>query len=256
MSLVVLGFVIFLLFWYLGSLLIGKYLPPPHVVFPTITENLYESRYFESIGLPPGGYAPHLWSTFVTVLIGVSLGYVAGCITGFASAMSRVVFQMLAPVAWVLGAAPIMVVAPFFLIWFGVSEASKIILVALYTALTMHLYALRSITLLAPAYLEYARTLGVSNGVILRRVLIPSSLPARIGGLRIALAAAWGLAAVTELLGSSSGIGRVIIATWGVYDLGAMMGAIVLIGIVAVLCDAVVVAERRHLLRWMDRGDK
>lgn len=244
------GIITFLGLWYLCSFAIGEYFPPPHLVGEAIVNNLTSSRYFSSIGLPSGGYGPHLVATTKTVVGGVLVGVCCGCLTGFASAYSAYIKKVLAPVVWLFGASPIMVVAPFALIWFGVSAASKIVLISLYTAVTIHVFALQASETANARLVEFARTQGASRFFCVVNVSLPAAVPQVFGGIRIALAAAWGLAAITELLGSVEGIGRVIIATWGMYDLASMMGGVALIGLLAVFLDALVVFARSRIVHW------
>ena len=90
--------------------------------------------------------------------------------------------------------------------------------------------------------------------MVFRRVSLPGSVPELFGGLRAALGAAWGLAAITELLGTDRGIGRVIITTWGVQDLVSMMGGLLLLSLIAVAADALLMAARHAATRWMPDG--
>lgn len=245
------GVALFFVIWTLGHLLIGRYLPPPWTVIAAAAGNFFDSRYFTGIGLPPGGYWPHLVSTTATALSGCAIGAAIGTLTGLGSAHSQVLHQITRPIAAILGTVPILVAAPFFLIWFGVSEAAKVILVAFYSAVVLHLYALRAVENLPPAFSEYARTLGAGPGMIFRRVSMPGAVPALFGGLRAALGAAWGLAAITELLGTDRGIGRVIITTWGVQDLVSMTAGLFLLSLIALAADALLMLARRYATRWM-----
>lgn len=245
------GVAIFFGLWTLGHVMIGRYLPPPWQVIAAAVANFTDSRYFVGLGLPQGGYWPHLVSTTGTALLGCVIGSLIGTLTGLASAHSNVIHQITRPIAAILGTVPILVAAPFFLIWFGVSNAAKIILVAFYSGVVLHLYALRAVEHLHPYYREYARTLGASPWMVFRRVSLPGSVPELFGGLRAALGAAWGLAAITELLGTDRGIGRVIITTWSVQDIVSMMGGLFLLSLIAVLADALMMAARRAATRWM-----
>jgi ABC-type nitrate/sulfonate/bicarbonate transport system permease component len=245
------GFVIVLAAWWAAHLLVGRYLPTPYEVLLMGVENLFTSRYFVGLGLPRGGYSVHIVSTTETVLIGVGLGCFFGSLTGIAGAYSRTVRQIFAPVSALLGAVPILAAAPFFLMWFGVSVTSKLALVSVYSAFVFDLYAFRAAGSVNPRFCEYAWTLGASRRTTFFRVNLPAALPEIFGGARIALGSAWGLAVITELLGSTTGIGRAIIATWGVYDIAGMMAAVLWISVVAVLLDACLMWGRRWSLRWM-----
>ncbi|WP_424930683.1 ABC transporter permease [Amaricoccus tamworthensis] len=246
------GVVLFFAVWYLGHVLIGPYLPMPHVVIGTALRNLVSSAYFVGIGLPEGGYMPHLLSTTRTAMLGCLVGGAIGILSGLLSAHSAVVYQITRPVAAFLGTIPILVAAPFFLIWFGVSDLAKIVLVAFYSAVALHINALRAVEILPPHYLDYARTLGAGHGTVFWRISFPGSVPQLFGGLRNALGAAWGLAAITEILGTQHGLGRVIIATWSVQDITTMMGGLFLLSLIAVVADAILMAARARALRWAD----
>lgn len=81
-------------------------------------------------------------------------------------------------------------------------------------------------------------------------VRLPGAMPEIFGGLRIAFAAAWGLAAVTEMLGGQYGSGRVLIALRSVYDLTGIMAIVLLLALLAILLDGVIVAARFVALDW------
>lgn len=245
------GIALFFLVWTLAHLLIGRYMPSPAMALEAAASNLVESRYFLGLGLPEGGYLPHLVSTTKTALLGSIAGGAIGILCGLISAHSQTVFQIMRPLAAIFGTIPILVASPFFLIWFGVSDSAKIALVCLYSAVVLHLYALRAVEHIHPSYSEYARTLGAGPLAVFARVSLPGCIPELFGGMRMALAAAWGLSAITELLGTDRGIGRVIITTWGVQDVTSMMAGLFLLSLFAIVADALLMAARRYATRWM-----
>jgi ABC-type nitrate/sulfonate/bicarbonate transport system permease component len=97
-------------------------------------------------------------------------------------------------------------------------------------------------------------TLGGSPKSIFRWVYLPASIPEVLGGFRIALAGAWGLAAIAELLGAQQGAGFLIKFFSSAFRLDAMVAVVVLIGAVAIIFDAVVVLVGRYLTRWVESG--
>lgn len=246
------GLVGLIIVWHALSILIGRGLPPPAAVWAAVSANLLESRYFVGLGLPAGGYATHIVSTTWTVLWGGAIGTAIGVSLAMAAARFRLLEDMLAPVVSVLGNIPILVAAPFCLIWFGVSDTAKVALVSFYSAVVVYVYSVRSIGHVAPRFCEYARTLGASRRRQLFEVLLPGAIPEIFGGVRAALGASWGLAAITELLGSRTGIGRMITATWAVQDLAAMAGGIILLGLVGLLTDCALLGLRRMLTPWVE----
>lgn len=244
---------VLLILWTAAHLAIGRYFPSPVDAVGSAASNLTGSRYFEGLGLPAGGFVPHLISTTKTTLIGCLLGSGIGIASGLLSHHSSVVFQVTRPIAGILGTVPILVAAPFSLIWFGVSDDAKIFLVAFYSAVTLHIVALAAVANLNPFYAASARSLGADGASVFLRVSLPGSMPDIFGGLRTALSAAWGLSTITELLGTDRGIGRVITACWAAQDMTALMAAIMLLSVIAITADAILMAIRDRALHWAPR---
>lgn len=184
------------------------------------------------------------------MLLGGGIGALIGVVTGLVSAENRTISDAFDPVVTLLGTIPIVIMAPFFLMWFGLSGAAQIALVAIYTATVLHLFAFRGARNLPVAFLDYAATLGASPAQRFRSVRFPGALPEIFGGLRIAFSAAWGLAAVTEMLGGQYGSGRVLVALRSVYDLTGIMAVVLLLGVFAMIVDGIILALRSYVLRW------
>jgi ABC-type nitrate/sulfonate/bicarbonate transport system permease component len=238
--------------WYLAFWLIGRYMPPPHEVLANAARNLVASDYFVGLGLPQGGYLPHLLYTAMTVVIGVTIGVGLGCLLGLLSARWRVADQITEPIVSTFGTVPILVAAPFFLIWFGLVASAQLILVAFYTTMIMHIYSLQAVRNVHPKYVEFARTLGADSGAIFLHVMLPGAVPEIAGGVRVAFAASWGLAAIAELLGSRYGVGYAILTFESVYDLTSIMTIILLLGLIALAMDWLIGRARAWIARWAE----
>lgn len=228
--------------------------PSPAAVAQNIVFNLTSSERLPGIGLPRGGYLPHLAYTAHNVLLGGTVGALIGVAAGLASASNRLFASLLSPVVTLVGTIPIVIMAPFFLMWFGLSGTAQLALVAMYTATVLHLFAYRGALNIAPVLLDYGATLGASKQQQFVSIRLPGAMPEIFGGLRIALAGAWGLAAVTEMLGGQYGSGRVISALRSVYDLTGIMAIVLLLGAMAIVLDLLLVMLRRWLLNWAERG--
>ncbi|SLN61987.1 ABC transporter permease [Roseisalinus antarcticus] len=222
----------------------------PHQVAGNAIFNLVSSERLPGIGLPSGGYLPHLLFTARNVLTGGVIGVAVGIAAGLASAERREIGQVLGPIMSLFGTMPIIVLAPFFLIWFGLSGTAQVVQVAIYSAAILYVFTLRGVNNLSPAFSEYAATLGASATTRFLRVRLPGSLPEIFGGLRIAFAGNWGIAAATEMLGGQYGSGRVIVALRSVYDLTGIMAVVALLAVLALLVDGTLLAIRARLLRW------
>jgi ABC-type nitrate/sulfonate/bicarbonate transport system permease component len=188
--------------------------------------------------------------TVTNVLLAMVIASVLGIGLGLTSARMYVVRAAFDPIVLTAGTIPILVTAPFFLIWFGTDRSGQVVLLTLYAVTIIYLFAQRAVGNLDPIYQAAARTLGAGQRRILLDVYLRGTLPEVFGGIRIALAGAWGLEAVAELLGAPNGIGRAIQALATSMDVSSIIAAIFSLAIVAVGFDALVAGVFGFITRW------
>ena len=165
-------------------------------------------------------------------------------------ARSKWLGPVVQPVMMTVGTVPTLVIAPFFLIWFGVGRGSSILLVLVYCAVILYVFAQRAADNLDPVFEDYARTLGASPRRVIRDVLIPGTVPQILGGIRIALAGAWGIEAIVELLGAQQGIGKIVSVLAQSIDIEGIFAALVMLAIVAIACDVLTAWVIERLAPW------
>jgi ABC-type nitrate/sulfonate/bicarbonate transport system permease component len=225
-------------------------LPTPDGVAAAIAQNFFSSSYLAGYHLGEGGLAANLAYTIVNVVVALIVAGVVGVTLGFVSARNDLVRVLADPLMLTAGTIPILVTAPFFLVWFGVSRSAQIALLILYDATIVYLFAQRAATNLDPTYAAAGRTLGAGEGRIVVDILLRGALPEVFGGIRIALAGAWGLEAFSELLGAPKGIGRIIQAMSADMDTQMVFAAIVALVVVAVAFDVATGAVFGFATRW------
>ena len=226
--------------WQLLTIFVSpSLLPAPHAVARRIANDFFSAQELTYFGLPDASLLGSILYTAENVVIAVIVGSALGAVTGLVTARFRLARSIVDPVVLTAGTVPILVAAPFFLIWFGVGRASAITLVLLYVAVTLYLFAQKAADNLDLIYEESARTLGATPRRIIWDVLIPGTVPQILGGVRIALAGAWGLEAIAELLGSQYGIGKAVELFAGATDVEGIFAALLVLGVVAVVFDAI-----------------
>jgi ABC-type nitrate/sulfonate/bicarbonate transport system permease component len=226
------------------------FVPPPDQVAMAIAQNFFFSSYLASYNLGTGGIFSSLIYTCANVLLALAIACVVGTALGLSSARVELVRAVFDPIMLTLGTIPVLVTAPFFLIWFGPQRAAQVGLLIVYQITIVYLFAQRAVVNLDPIYTSAARTLGAGSGAILSDVLLAGTLPELLGGVRIALAGAWGLEAFAELLGAPQGIGRVIQGLATATDIPTIMGAILALAVVAVCFDGLVAVGFGFITRW------
>ena len=245
------GMVLFVVVWQVLTLgLPAIILPTPLGVVKRLFSDFLSAPALSYYGVSEANLYGNLIYTTENVAIAVTIGSAIGILAGLLSARFGLIRAIIDPVMMTAGTVPILVAAPFLLIWFGVGRASAVCLVIFYVAVILYVFAQRAATNLDPVYEESARTLGATPRRMVRDILIPATVPEILGGLRIALAGAWGLEAVAELLGSQSGIGKVLEALAGATDPQGIMATLLMLGLTAIIVDALAAFAVARTTKW------
>lgn len=247
----VFGLLLLVIVWQLlTAVLPASSLPTPLSALLRIKQDFIVAEQLSFYGLPDTGLLGSMIYTATNVLIAVALGSLAGVLAGLVTARFQTIRAILDPIMLTLGTIPILVLAPFFLIWFGVQRMTSVLLVVIYVAVILYVFAQRAAGNLDPIYEESALTLGASPRRIVWDVLIPGTVPQILGGIRIALAGAWGLEAIAELLGAQYGIGKIVQVLAGATDVQGIFAALIVLGLVAVVSDALAAFAISRLAGW------
>ena len=249
------GAVLFIALWELASLLVSPIiLPGPLSVLRRAATDFWSAPALSYYGVEDPSLAGNLAYTAENVAIAALIGAVIGVTLGLLSARVWFVRAAIDPIMMTAGTVPILIAAPFLLIWFGVGRASAVSLVAFYIVVILYVSAQRAALNLDPIYENYALTLGGRRGRMLRDILIPGTVPEILGGFRIALAGAWGLEAVSELLGSQSGIGKVLEVLAGATDPQGILATLLVLGFAAILTDGLAATLIARFAAWRFAG--
>ena len=245
------GVVLFVLVWQgLAAVLSPIRLPPPLAVVKRLAADFFDAPSLSYYGVANPNLYANLLYTAENVVLAVAIGAVIGILAGLISARFGLVRAVINPVMMTAGTVPILVAAPFLLIWFGVGRLSAVCLVIFYVTVILYLFAQRAANNINPIYEEFARTLGATERQIVFDHLTPATVPEILGGLRIALAGAWGLEAVSELLGSQEGVGKVLEVLAGATDSEGIIANLLMLGFVAVAFDAMAGLAIARLTDW------
>lgn len=247
----VLGVCVLLALWqYLSTVLPASRLVAPSAVLEDLRLNLRFDPIFETFGFGHVGYLGLLYYTIRNVLLGAVVGGFLGLVGGLFLARSHLLRSALEPILLTLGTVPLLAVMPLLVIWFGIVSYTQVLLVGVYTAIVVTQYALRGAENLSPVFERRAMTCGASSWTRLRAILLPGVVPEALAGLRIALAFAWGLEAYAETLGAPGGSGQGIVILANVNNIEGLLASILLIGVVALLADALLLLGSRAVTRW------
>lgn len=192
----------------------------------------------------------HLIATLTETLLSFVIGACLGILFGFVLAVVPSVSRIIEPYIRIANALPRVVLAPVFLLWFGLGIWSKVALGVTVVFFIVFFNTFRGVREVDPILIDNARMLGASRGQLARHVLIPSALTWLFSSLHISVGMAIVAVVVGEYLGASRGIGYIIAQAEGVFDTTGMFAGTTLLAIVVLAIGAIVSRVERRLLRW------
>ena len=190
---------------------------------------------------------PHIWQTLVEVFWGILLGGMLGCAGGIVLGESRYLRTLLMPYVVLSQVVPKLALAPLFIVWFGFGVLPTIVMAALICFFPLLENTVTSMQLVDAQKLELFKMLRASQWQTLWHLKIPTSLPSIMAGFRVAVVLAWVGAVVGEFIGSSKGLGALIIAAQGSMDTPLMFAVLVVITVLGLTSYWVVLAFERRI---------
>ena len=196
----------------------------------------------------------HLWVTLLETVLAFVLGTVAGLVIGMWLALSPIAAAILDPYIKALNSMPRVILAPIFAVWFGLGVASKVALGFTLVFFIVFFNVYQGVKEVSPTVLANARMLGAGRNQLLRHVYLPSATSWVFSSLHTSVGLAFVGAVVGEYLGSSRGVGYLILQAEGTFDINTVMAGILVLTAFALVLDWVVGRVESHLMRWQPRA--
>lgn len=194
-----------------------------------------------------------LWLYIAISVQRVVLGFAIGSIVGLAVAavvgLSRSGDVLLTPILAAFRAIPSLALVPLLLLWLGVGEESKVVLIAIGAFFPLFTTVAGALRHVDPHFVEMGRSFGLRGWELFRSVQLPATVPSLISGLRLALAQSWLFLVAAELLGASMGLGFLLDDSRQNGRVDRIFLAIVLLAVLGALSNALVTLLQRWLLR-------
>ncbi|WP_147532904.1 ABC transporter permease [Bacillus marasmi] len=220
--------------------LIASYLiPSPQVVFETVVQFVVDGTLYGDTWI---SLSRMLQGFLTAVVVGISFGIVMGLFARVDSTFAGVfnAIRVIPPLAWI----------PIIILWFGIGETSKVIIIFKSAFFPILLNTIQGIEGVPKGYLEVSKLMGVSKSRYLFRVILPAALPSIFVGLRLGLGAAWMAVVAAELIASDSGLGYRITQGRELSQPDVMVIGMVMIGLIGVTMDALIKYVQKRVLSW------
>jgi len=197
----------------------------------------------------------HIWMSLQRVLIALAVATVSGVAVGLMMGWNKRVRAAVTPLFIALRPIPPIAWIPLIILWFGIGEFPKILLVFIGAFFPIAQNTASGVNMIDEMYLKVAKLYKTNTLQILRHLVFPASMPAIIAGLKIALSSGWMVVVAAEMLASRAGLGFIIIRGNDSYDIPLVLVGMILIGIVGAILSTTFTLTERWICPWMVKRD-
>uniref|UniRef100_A0AAU2VIU4 ABC transporter permease n=1 Tax=Streptomyces sp. NBC_00008 TaxID=2903610 RepID=A0AAU2VIU4_9ACTN len=201
-------------------------------------------------GTAQGSLWEQIWYTLYEALLGWVIGVIAGVLFGIALGRVRFAADVLGPYIKVLNALPRIVLAPIFLIWFGLGPASKVASAVVLVFFPVFFNAFQGAREVDRNLVANSRILGASNRQVTLQVVIPSATSWIFTSLHVSFGFALIGAIVGEYIGATKGLGLLVAASQGTFNAAGVYAAMAILAVVALLAEGLLTFLEKKLFRW------
>ncbi|EFE2728395.1 taurine ABC transporter permease TauC [Escherichia coli] len=220
------------------------FLPPPQQVLAKLL----------TIAGPQGFMDATLWqhlaASLTRIVLALLAAVVIGIPVGIAMGLSPTVRGILDPVIELYRPVPPLAYLPLMVIWFGIGETSKILLIYLAIFAPVAMSALAGVKSAQQVRIRAAQSLGASRAQVLWFVILPGALPEILTGLRIGLGVGWSTLVAAELIAATRGLGFMVQSAGEFLTTDVVLAGIAVIAIIAFLLELGLRALQRRLTPW------
>jgi len=240
----------FLVIWWLVTDVLrianAVLLPSPISVVESIVDMSTTGDWFRG-GLYGGNLVGNVLISLARVVAGFAISVAAGILLGAVIGTSRTLSDLCEPALELARQVPPISYIPLALIWFGLTEISIVFVIVAGACWPIFLNTVAGMRSTSPMVVRAAQALGCGRWQLISRVYLPSALPQIFTGMRVSFGLAWSAVVAAELIGSSAGIGYLVMHARLIIATPDVIAGMVTIGIIGVIFDAAFVAAERRI---------
>lgn len=228
----IMGLLILLAFWQIGSLILAQTMPLANMLAPTAALGSLKTL------LLGGQLWEHIFASLQRVGVGLGFALLIGVPVGFALGLSRKTEQTASPAFQFLRMISPLSWMPVVVMLFGIGNAPIYFLLAFAAVWAIILNTASGVKTINPQWLELGRSLSATKSEMLLKIMLPAVLGDILNGLRLAIGIVWVVLVPCEMLGVNEGLGYFILDTRDRLAYAELMAAIVLIGLIGWALDS------------------
>lgn len=223
------------------------FLPAPDAVWGQFVEVWSE-------GFADATLAAHIGWSALRVFGAFSLAVLTALPVGIMMGVNRVARGIFDPLVEFYRPLPPLAYLPLVVIWLGIDESSKIVLIYLAMFAPLALSARAGVKSVAIEQIHAAYSMGATRGQVLRHVIMPAALPEMLTGMRIAIGFGWTTLVAAEMVAATAGLGFMVLSASKFMATDVVIMGIFVIGAIALTFDLGMRWLERRLVPWKGRG--
>lgn len=192
----------------------------------------------------------HLAASLARIVIALLAAVLLGVPVGIAMGLSPIIRGILDPIIELYRPVPPLAYLPLMVIWFGIGETSKILLIYLAIFAPVAMSALAGVRSAQLVRVRAAQSLGASRVQVLWFVILPGALPEILTGLRIGLGVGWSTLVAAELIAATRGLGFMVQSAGEFLATDVVLAGIAVIAVIAFILELGLRAVQRRLTPW------
>ena len=192
----------------------------------------------------------HTLISLKRVLNGLLISCVSGIIIGILVGSNKYlkatlgsfleIFRPIPPIAWI----------PIMIMWFGIGELPKVLLIVLGSFFPVMLNTASGISLVNKINLDVGQIFGGNKFSILKEIVLPTALPSIFSGIRTSVSCGWTVVLAAEMMGAQQGLGLLVMKGWGINDMALVLGAVIIIAFIGAMFSYLLKKAERLLMPW------
>lgn len=200
-----------------------------------------------------GALARHTLVSLQRVGLGFALAVIAAIVLAIVFSRSPAIRGLIDPLLEFVRQIPPLALTPLLILWLGIGETQKVAIIMLACFFPIFLGMRGGIAQVDQKLIEVGKVCGLSQGEIMRRIVLPSSLPSIVVGLRIGLGYSWRALVGAELIASSAGLGYLIVDAESLARTDIVLAGILVIGAIGLLADQLLKSAIAKAAPWLAR---
>lgn len=193
----------------------------------------------------------HAWASLKRVLIALLLSWSLGIVFGVMIGWNKVCNAVLGSIFELLRPIPPIAWIPIMVMWMGIGELPKVILVFIGTFSPVVINTASGIKLVDPINIHVGKIFGANTWQTLKEIVVPTALPSIFAGMRTSVSSGWTTVLAAEMMGAQTGLGSLVTRGWQGSDMSLVLVSVIAIAIIGALLSGLTQRVEKAVCPWM-----